>query len=269
MILSDVSFSYTQKNLHKTLSRSTRQLTLFHNENPELFSHLNKHFQDNSVHAIVGLSGCGKTTLLYLIAALLKPQQGIIQLSDTEFSQSNNHCPKTAIILQDYGLLPWKRVYETIELGLKIQKTAKSERESRVNAIMQELSIEHLAKAYPKQLSGGERQRVAIARALVLQPQVLLMDEPFSSIDAMTREKLQELLVTLNMKHPMTVLLVTHSIEEAVYCSKYIHILQKESSGGSACFLHPIEFVHNPHDRGSNDHAKMMQYVRSQMETVV
>lgn len=200
-------------------------------EEVPLFSGLTHRFGRERIHAVIGHSGCGKTTLLYLVSGLLEPKSGEVALEGLAGRQ--------AIILQDFGLLPWKRVYDNIALGLRLRRLDPSEIEGRVGAIMEEMGISGLRNAFPSQLSGGEKQRCAIARSLVTEPELLLMDEPFSALDAMNRERMQELLLSIQKRHRMTCLIVTHSIEEAVYLSDEIHVLRRGEHGISS-FLPPI-----------------------------
>ena len=148
--------------------------------------------------AVLGPSGCGKTTLLYLLAGLLQPASGAILIDDQPILRPR---PKSGLILQDYGLLPWATVQQNCNLGLKIRKYygadgihAPNEKQSFSveKNWLHELGLDKFADKYPSQLSGGQRQRTAIARTLSLQPDLLLMDEPFSSLDVPTRENLQE-----------------------------------------------------------------------------
>lgn len=219
-----------------------------------LFSDLTRSFSENAVHAVIGGSGCGKTTLLYLLAGLLEPEDGAIELGSAQ---------RPAIILQDFGLFPWKRVRENISLGLKLRKESPEHIHDRCSSVMEELGIAHLCDAYPAAISGGERQRVAIARALVLDPKVLLMDEPFSSLDAMNREKMQDLLLNIHAQHEMTVLLVTHSIEEAAFVSSRIHVMKRDQH---ADFLPEIESGAGGLSRRSRQFHDTVDTVRSLLE---
>jgi NitT/TauT family transport system ATP-binding protein len=173
--------------------------------------------------SVIGPSGCGKTTLLYLLAGLRVPNSGLISITNGQSS----HKILTGLILQDYGLLPWATAFQNVALGLKIQKMDKKLISEITQKWLVELGIDAVASHYPSELSGGQRQRVAIARTLVLQPSLLLMDEPFASLDTLTREDLLDLTLGLWRKQPSTMVLVTHNIEEAVYWGSHILVLRR------------------------------------------
>ena len=172
--------------------------------------------------SIIGPSGCGKTTLLYMLAGLSHPTSGSIAIGSAHGDQST--C-STAIILQNFGLFPWKTVSENVALALKIRKTPKDVILRVTAGLLEELGIGALAARYPVQISGGQQQRVAIARALATAPDILLMDEPFSALDALTREHLQNTLLAMWQKRRLTYVIVTHSVEEAVFLGRTIMIL--------------------------------------------
>ncbi len=172
--------------------------------------------------AVLGPSGCGKTTLAYLLAGLRRPCRGTVQLDGAEVTAPRT---STGLILQDHGLLPWAKARDNVALGLKIRRTASSELRTKIGYWLERLGIDSVADKYPSQLSGGQRQRVAIARTLALEPSLLLMDEPFSSLDSTTREDLQELVVQLSEENGMTTVVVTHDIQEAVFLGKKILIV--------------------------------------------
>ncbi len=174
--------------------------------------------------SIIGPSGCGKTTLLYLLAGLRFPTGGKITINNL---RSDGYKPLTGLILQDYGLLPWATAFENVSLGLKIQGVEKKEATQITQKWLAELGIESVSSHYPAELSGGQQQRVAIARTLALNPALLLMDEPFASLDPLTREDLLDLALRLWKKHTSTMVLVTHNIEEAVYWGSKILVLKQ------------------------------------------
>jgi NitT/TauT family transport system ATP-binding protein len=172
-------------------------LTYSYPQSPQVFQDFNWQAERGEAWAILGPSGCGKTTLLYLLAGIRFPNSGRVLIDSQPLTRPR---PKTGLILQDYGLLPWATVQQNAELGLQIRgfygpdgKHAPADfRPSlTVNHWLDRLGLTSLTDKYPGQISGGQRQRTAIARTLALQPDLLLMDEPFSSLDAPTREGLQ------------------------------------------------------------------------------
>ena len=174
--------------------------------------------------AIIGPSGCGKTTLLYIMAGLVRPSTGEVRMSGETVTGARRDI---AFILQDFGLLPWRTVRENVALGMKVRGLAEKERKGRADALISELGLEARADDYPSRLSGGEKQRTAIARSLALDPAVLLMDEPFSALDTLTRERLQEQVQDIWSKTGKTMVFVTHSIEEAVFLGRKILVFSR------------------------------------------
>jgi NitT/TauT family transport system ATP-binding protein len=184
--------------------------------------------------AIIGPSGCGKSTLLYVLAGLLRPTGGEASINGEPVRPKRR---ETALILQDYGLLPWKTALRNTSLGLEIRGVPRQECLEAAEESMKELGIWEVRDRYPAQLSGGQRQRVAIARSLTLKPDLFLMDEPFSSLDALTREGLQNTVLDFWQKRKSTMVLVTHNIEEAVFLGRKILIF----SAGPGRILHTVE----------------------------
>ncbi len=178
--------------------------------------------------AVIGPSGCGKTTLLYLIAGLYPPLSGTIAVAGEQVPRRSRG--RTGLILQDYGLLPWATISQNAALGLRIREFYGLEGHKgplldRVEPWLSRLGIDGLRDKFPNQVSGGQRQRAAIARTLAMEPDVLLMDEPFSSLDALTREDLQNLILELQHEVRLTTVVVTHSIEEATLLGRHILVL--------------------------------------------
>ncbi len=175
---------------------------------------------------IVGPSGCGKTTLLKCIAGLLKPTAGTVELDGKKVTGPP---PNMALVFQEYGrsLYPWLTVRGNVELPLKHKKLSKTERTQLVDDALQAVGLEHASKSYPWQLSGGMQQRVAIARAVAYQPEVLIMDEPFAAVDAQTRADLEDLVRQLHLERGMSILFVTHDIDESVYLGERVVVLSK------------------------------------------
>lgn len=184
--------------------------------------------QRGEAWAILGPSGCGKTTILYLLAGVFFPNDGRILIDGTQIDKPRM---RTGLILQDHGLLPWSTVRQNVELGIKLRNLyglngrKPDENYHIVDSWLESLGIDHVQDHFPGQVSVGQRQRVAIARSLVLDPDLLLMDEPFSSLDAPTRESLQNLTTQLWVEQNLTMIIVTHAIEEAVLLGKKILLL--------------------------------------------
>lgn len=185
---------------------------------------------------LIGPSGCGKTSLLYLVAGLLAPSTGTIKIDQQGLQGQRN---KTALILQDYGLFPWKTVRQNVELGLVLRRMPAEKIKLTVEPLMEQMGLTESMGRFPTQISGGQRQRVAIARALAMEPDLLLMDEPFSSLDALTREELQRVVLEIWAQRRITILLVTHNIEEAVFLGQKIVVFSRRPA-------RTIEEIANP-----------------------
>jgi len=177
---------------------------------------------DGQFACIVGPSGCGKSTLLNVAAGLVTPTEGEV-LVDGKPADSPG--ADRGMVFQSYSLYPWLSVRRNIEFGLEVKRTPKAERTRQSSELIRLMKLDGFADAYPKALSGGMKQRVAIARAVVNDPQVLLMDEPFGALDALTRQIMQEMLTDLWQRYRKTVLFVTHDIDEAIFLGDVIYIM--------------------------------------------
>jgi NitT/TauT family transport system ATP-binding protein len=199
--------------------------------------------RDHELVCIVGTSGGGKTTLLRAMAGLIAPTEGVVALDGQSITAPT---PLIAMVFQQFALFPWKTVRENIEYGLSVQG-----REDTTGAVDRLLEVMHLsdrADSYPYQLSGGMQQRVGIARALAIDPQVLLMDEPFSALDAFTREELQvEMLRLWDREEKLSAALVTHDIDEAILLGDRIVVLRGRP--GHVDLPIPVE-IERPRDPG-------------------
>lgn len=183
---------------------------------------INLDFNRGELTSLLGPSGCGKTTLLKIIAGLLAPTEGEVTVNGRPVTGPG---PERAFVFQDFALMPWASVLRNAAFGLELQGVAKSEREDRARHYIEEVGLAGFEEKFPHELSGGMRQRVGLARALCVDADVLLMDEPFSAVDEQTRRKFQEDLIRLREIEKKTFILVTHSIEEAVYLSDRIILL--------------------------------------------
>ena len=210
--LSGVSLSYPLKNKKQALA----------------LHGISARFEEGKFYAIIGPSGCGKTSLIKIIAALLSPTGGTVSVGGQPLCGIR---AQTAVIFQDYGLLPWKTVRANAELPLRIKGGTSREGRQKVLSLLAEFGLGPFASRYPAQLSGGMKQRLAIVRALSAGPELLLMDEPFSSLDSLTREDAQDFLLGVQKERRLTAIMVTHSIEEAVYLADEVYVMNGVNPG--------------------------------------
>jgi NitT/TauT family transport system ATP-binding protein len=184
---------------------------------------------------LLGPSGCGKTTLLKIIAGLIPPSRGEVWVKGRKVDGPG---PERAFVFQDFALLPWANVLRNVAFGLELRGLPKQERHEIALKQIAEVGLKSFEASYPHQLSGGMRQRVGLARALAVDADIILMDEPFSSVDEQTRRKFQEELLELLRHRQTTVIFVTHSIEEAAYLSDQI-VLLSPRPGTVSKLIHP------------------------------
>ena len=220
---------------------------------------INMTIAEGDIYAIIGPSGCGKSTLLNVLSGIFKSSTGDVLLNDKSLNPKTHNI---GLIPQNFGLLPWKSVQKNCLLALKIKgvKVGSSLTE-RIELIQTKLGINELKDRYPNELSGGQKQRVAIARAFIMNPDILLMDEPFSALDALTREEAQELFINIWNQYKLTTLFITHNIEEAIYMGKKIVIM-------SHCPGTIVEIIDNPlfnteNLREDERYLKLSSYLRS------
>ena len=217
-------------------------MALLKEETPEIeINHVSMYYQTGSTEvlalkdvtvdikkgefiSLLGPSGCGKTTLLRIMADLLQPTQGSVKISGSTAKEARL-AHKYGIVFQSPVLYDWRKVRKNVTLPLEMMKVPKAEQEKRVDELLELVGLSKFKDKFPWQLSGGMQQRVAIARALAIEPEILLMDEPFSALDEFSRERLNEELLSIWTKIGNTVVFVTHSIPEAIFLSDRVFVL--------------------------------------------
>lgn len=202
------------RNLFKAFPNRGKQLMALQN--------INLHVYPGEFVCIVGASGCGKSTLLNIIAGLTPPSSGQV-LVDSESVPGPG--ADRGMVFQHFSLFPWLTVADNIGFGLQLRRIPRKEIQQRIDYYLDVVNLTQFARSYPKQLSGGMKQRVAIARALANEPEVLLMDEPFGALDAQTKEQMQQFVLELWEKTRITVLTITHDVEEAIFLSQRIYVM--------------------------------------------
>jgi NitT/TauT family transport system ATP-binding protein len=195
---------------------------------PPVLADLNLTIGHGEFLCILGPSGCGKTTLLHLIAGFAHPTQGKVLCNGTAVT---GPAPDRGVVFQDAALFPWLTVRKNVEFGLRMQGLPAAHVHDTAEDLLHGMGLAPHADKHPHALSGGMRQRVAIARVLALKPQVLLMDEPFSALDANSRERLQDEVLRLWQEYRMTVVYVTHSVDEAAYLADRVFLMEDPSGG--------------------------------------
>ncbi len=210
---------------------------------------------ENEFLAIVGPSGCGKSTLLRLMAGLERPSGGEVSFRGQGVTRPSG---RIGLVFQDYSLLPWRTLLRNIELGLEFQGLPRRQARDKALEYLELVGLAQFQDAFPHELSGGMRQRAAIARALAVEPDVLLMDEPFGALDAHTRLLMQRELLGIWEKRRKTVVFVTHSIDEAVYLSDRIVVMEKEP--GRVIEVLPVDLP-RPRTRKNPDFGRLTESI--------
>jgi len=187
-----------------------------------VFSELRMSVHDRETLCVLGPSGCGKTTLLRAMHGLIGLDEGHIVIDGLEVKRPRRD---VAMVFQHFGLMPWKRVRENVAYGLELAGFSRADVDQRARKYIDLVGLSGFERAFPHELSGGMQQRVGLARALAMEPDILLMDEPFGSLDAQTREILQDELLRIYQQHPRTMVFITHSIEEAIALGDRIVVL--------------------------------------------
>ncbi|MGL4284050.1 ABC transporter ATP-binding protein [Eubacterium aggregans] len=222
---------------------------------PPVLENINLEIKQGELGCLLGPSGCGKSTLLNIVAGFIKAEEGSVRIEGEVVTAP---AINRLVIFQDYGLLPWRTVGQNVALGLEVKKVTRAEQNIMITKYLKMVGLEDARDKFPHQLSGGMQQRAAIARALAVQPEILLMDDPFGALDAITRMKLQEDILTLCRETGITILFVTHDIDEAVYLADRIVILSANPGR-----IHAVLDVEMPHlrERTSDDFVLMRDRV--------
>lgn len=210
----------------------------FSPEGPLVLDSIDLDVGEGKFVSLLGPSGCGKTTLLKIVGGLLRPSSGTIMLDGRE---SKTPSKEKAMVFQHFNLLPWRTSIKNASYGLEVQGVAKEVRLERARAYLDLLGLSGYENHYPSQLSGGMKQRVGLARALATEPRLMLMDEPFGALDALTRENLQNELLRITDSQGLTVLFVTHSIDEAIFLSDRIVVMGRNPGRKLAEFDVPFD----------------------------
>jgi NitT/TauT family transport system ATP-binding protein len=200
---------------------------------------------DGEFVCLIGPSGCGKTTLLHLAAGFILPSEGEVRFRGEEVRKPG---PDRGVVFQEYALFAWMTARQNVEFGLRMRGVARAERRERARAALARMGLDRATDLYPHELSGGMRQRVAVARALVNEPKVLLMDEPFAAVDAITRATLQDDLLRVWQESGVSIVFITHNIDEAAFLAQRV-VVMSPHPGSVKCEL-PIALPY-PRQRGS------------------
>lgn len=225
------------------------------------------HIKKGEFVSLLGPSGCGKTTLLRIMADLLRPTSGEVKIAGGTAKEARL-AQKYGIVFQSPVLYDWRKVKNNITLPLEMMGIDKVEREKRVDSLLELVGLPQFKDKYPWQLSGGMQQRVAIARALAIEPEILLMDEPFSALDEFSRERLNEELLSIWNKVGNTIVFVTHSIPEAIFLSDRVFVLSPHPGRLSAVVEIPLPRPRTKEMRNSKEFYELITTIRDSFEGV-
>lgn len=243
------------QSLTKVFEQHDKQVTAINNLNFDVFEH--------EFFCIIGPSGCGKTTLLRILSGLEKPSNGKILLNGKEVIGPD---ADRSMVFQEFALFPWRSVKKNIEFGLEINGTSEEKKKEIVSNLIELVNLKGFEDAHPRELSSGMKQRVAIARALAHDPKLMLMDEPFSALDAQTRNNMQKEMLRIWETTKKTIIFVTHSVDEAVFMADRVAVLTSRPSTLKAIFEINIP---RPRDRTSPELIKTRGKILKELEREV
>ena len=232
----------------------------------QVFDGLSLAIRPREFISLVGSSGCGKTTLLNMLAGFVQPDSGEVLFEGARVSGPSR---ERGIVFQQYAIFPWLTVRQNIEFPMSLAaapKRTRGEIDGLVERYLAEVGLERFADAYPKTLSGGMKQRLAIARAYAADPRILLMDEPFAALDAQSRERMQDMLLSITRAQRRTVVFVTHSIEEALYLSDRVVVLGGSPSCVREIVEVPLGMNRNRADRLSPEMIRMRRRIEETID---
>jgi ABC-type nitrate/sulfonate/bicarbonate transport system ATPase subunit len=250
-----------ERNRHVLVESVSKTFTSARGENTIALQDVDLAARQGEFVTLVGPSGCGKSTLLYIIAGLEKPTRGRVMVDGELVTGPTTRC---GIVFQEFRIFPWLTVRQNVTFGLDVRNhLSHAEREQIARRYLQMMGLEKFARHFPKELSGGMKQRVAIAQTLACEPDVVLMDEPFGSLDAFTRENLQDELLRVWQESRKTVLFVTHSIEEAIYLGQRVVVMSARPGCVVREFSVPLPYPRHTETRTSSVVAEMRQQLSS------
>ena len=213
---------------------------------------------------IVGASGCGKTTILNTVAGFIKPAAGLVQVDGEPVLRPNARC---TVVFQSYALFPWMTVEDNLYFGLRMKGLSRKAASPLIERYLGVMGLKDTNRRYPHELSGGMQQRIALARALVIEPQTILMDEPFAAVDLQTRESLQNELGALRASTSQTIVLVTHSVDEAVYLSDRVIVMGGRPGRILEIYDVPLEHPRHPEMRSAPDFLTVRDEISLRLRT--
>lgn len=228
-------------------------------ETVDAVSGVSIHVQPGEFVSLIGPSGCGKSSLLNVAAGFVQASSGEAMLDGVRIDRPGSD---RGVVFQQYSLFPWMTVRKNVEFGLKIQGVSASERETRARTLLGLAGLLHFENHYPDQLSGGMKQRVGIVRALATSPQVLLMDEPFGALDSQTRIVMQEILTNMWQRLRISVLFITHDIDEAIFLSDRIYVMTARPGRVKSEIVVPLPRPRTPEMTGTPEFAAMVKTIK-------
>lgn len=247
------------KNISLNYTQTSTDFKALNNINLDLY--------DNDFICVLGPSGCGKSSLLNIIAGYLRPTDGVVIVDGKEHTKPD---PEVGVVFQQPNLFPWLNIEKNIEFGLKMKKVPNSKRKEIVNNYLEMVGLETFSKLLPHQLSGGMKQRAAIARTLAADPKIVLLDEPFSALDALTREKMQNHLHSIWEKTQKCFLFITHDVDEALLLGKRIIIMHSKPGRIVNDFINPLSKFKDDSFRllrGRKEFSQMREYLLDQIQS--